>query len=150
MTAASIASSVSASACTRACGSAPPVTPGGHRLLDAGGAPIFVPPDAQTVTIGRDGTVSADGRLLTQIGLFQPAEPTDLRHAAGTRFTAPGGIEPAPDGVMLQGHLEASNVDPVGEVARMIEVQRAYELGQAFLDREDNRIRDFLRTMGQR
>lgn len=30
----------------------------------------------------------------------------------------------------------------------MIEVQRAYEMGQSFLDREDDRIRTTVRTLG--
>jgi len=30
----------------------------------------------------------------------------------------------------------------------MIEVQRAYEMGQGFLEREDERVRGFLRTVG--
>lgn len=42
---------------------------------------------------------------------------------------------------------EESNVDPVSEIARMIEVQRAYELGQTFLDREDERVRAAIRTL---
>jgi flagellar basal-body rod protein FlgF len=31
----------------------------------------------------------------------------------------------------------------------MIEVQRAYELGQTFLDREDERVRSTIRAVGQ-
>ena len=42
--------------------------------------------------------------------------------------------------VLRQGFLEDSNVDPVLELSRMVEVQRAYELGQSFLDQEDQRI----------
>ncbi|MEO0911636.1 MAG: flagellar basal body rod C-terminal domain-containing protein, partial [Pseudomonadota bacterium] len=49
----------------------------------------------------------------------------------------------------LQGFLEKSNVNPVTELARMIEVQRSYELGQKLLDREDERIRAVTRTLGQ-
>ncbi|MBP8882554.1 MAG: hypothetical protein KBG77_15795 [Dermatophilaceae bacterium] len=45
------------------------------------------------------------------------------------------------EGTLRQGFLEESNVDPVLEISRMVEVQRAYELGQSFLDQEDQRIR---------
>ena len=31
----------------------------------------------------------------------------------------------------------------------MIEVQRAYEMGQTFLDREDQRIRSVIQTLGR-
>lgn len=126
------------------------VTPDGHFLLDGGGAPIFVPPDARNVALASDGTLSADGRPLTVIGLWQPVDPTELRHQAGVRFTAESGVEPAPPATLLQGFLEESNVDPIAQIARMIEVQRSYEAGQGFLDREDERMRSFLRTVGAR
>ena len=51
---------------------------------------------------------------------------------------------------VFQGFLEDSNVNPVAQIARMIEVQRAYELGQSFMDKEDERLRGFLRTVGAR
>ncbi|GAA5074903.1 flagellar hook-basal body complex protein [Roseibacterium beibuensis] len=126
------------------------VTPDGHLLLDGGGAPVFVPATAESITLADDGTLSADGQPLTQIGLWQPVDPTDLTRRAGVVFVAPSGVEPAPPARLLQGVLEQSNVDPVGQIARMIEVQRAYELGQSFLDAEDNRLREFLRTAGNR
>ncbi len=124
-------------------------TPDGYRLLDAGGAPIFVPPDAAAVTVAADGTLSADGRPLAQIGLVQPESPVDLRREDGVRFRADGPLAPVASPVIQQGFLEQSNVDPVIETARMIEVQRGYELGQAFLEREDERIRNVLRTLGK-
>jgi flagellar basal-body rod protein FlgF len=37
----------------------------------------------------------------------------------------------------------------VTEIARMIEVQRAYEMGQGFLDSEDQRIRAVIQTLGR-
>lgn len=45
--------------------------------------------------------------------------------------------------------IEESNVDPIAEVARMIEVQRAYEAGQSFLLREDERARSVIETLGR-
>ena len=50
---------------------------------------------------------------------------------------------------MFQGFLENSNVNPVAEITRMIEVQRAYEMGQGFLDAEDQRIRSVIQTLGR-
>ncbi len=126
------------------------VTADGMRLLDSGGAPIFVPPDARSVSLSADGTLSADGRPLTEIGLFLPSDPNDLTHRDGIRFAVPGGTEPAlGTASLLQGYLEHSNVNPVAEISRMIEVQRAYEMGQQFLSREDERIRNMIRSMGQ-
>ena len=39
-------------------------------------------------------------------------------------------------------------MSPVAEMARMIEVQRAYEYGQKLMDQEDNRIRQVVKTLG--
>jgi flagellar basal-body rod protein FlgF len=123
--------------------------PDGHRLLDAGGAPVAVPPGVRDITISADGTLSADGAAFAQVGLWRPAEPTSLRHAGGTLFAADA-VEPAEaGGTILQGHLEGSNVNPVAEIARMIEVSRLYEAGQRLLDREHERIQAVIQTLGK-
>lgn len=124
------------------------VTADGYRLLDAGGAPVFIPPDAKAVALARDGTLSANGQPVAQIGLWQPTDPLGLQHQSGTLFSA-ADLQPVEDGVVLQGMLEESNVEPVSEIARLIEVQRAYELGQKFLDAEDERVRGVIQTLGR-
>lgn len=124
------------------------VTNDGYPLLDAGGAPVPVPVGARTVAIASDGTMSADGAPVAQIGLWQPADPLSLRHQAGTMFSADA-LEPAVAAVLHQGFIEESNVEPVSEIARMITVQRAYELGQKFLDAEDARLRGVVQTLGR-
>ena len=118
-------------------------------LLDTGGSPVFVPAGAADIKVGADGTVSADGAPIAQIGLWQPADPLEMTRAHGVRFEAGDAPVPVENGQILQGFLEHSNVNPVSELKRMIEVQRAYELGQTFLDREDERVRAAIRTIGQ-
>jgi flagellar basal-body rod protein FlgF len=124
------------------------VTMDGMRLLDAGGAPVFVPPGARSISIAQDGTISADGTPVGQIGLWQPIDPLTLGYAGGNLLSS-GEMEPAVGGVIHQGFIEESNVQPVTEVARMIEVQRAYEQGQSFLDAEDERLRNMIQVMGR-
>lgn len=125
------------------------VTADGYRVLDSGGAPVFVPAGAGQIAIAPDGTISAGGSPIGQIGVFLPAEPLDLVREDGVRFAASGGIE-AVEGRMLQGFLEESNVNPILQVSRMIEVQRAYELGQSFMEQEDERIRGVVAALGRR
>ncbi|HKK85141.1 MAG TPA: flagellar hook-basal body complex protein [Roseovarius sp.] len=122
------------------------VTNDGFRVLDAGGAPVFVPPNAANVAISRDGTLSAEGRPLGQLGLVQPIEAHDLIREDGVMFRTQGGTEPVLDTRIVQGFLESANVDPIGQVARMVEIQRAYEMGQSFLDAENERIRTALKA----
>ncbi|GAB4387262.1 flagellar hook-basal body complex protein [Albidovulum sp.] len=125
------------------------VTADGMPVLDPGGAPVFVPTDAGPVAIARDGTISVEGNPVGEIGVFVPRDPNDLVHAEGTRFAAAGGVEPFEEPAIFQGFLENSNVNAVAEIARMIEVQRAYEMGQGFLDAEDQRIRAVIQSLGK-
>lgn len=123
------------------------MTADGFRLLDEGMAPIIVPAGASDVAVGADGTLSANGVAFGRIGVFTAPEDAQLTHQGGTAFTTDAAPEPVEDARIRQGFLEESNVDSVFEITRMIEVQRAYELGQSFLDREDQRIRSAITGM---
>ncbi len=123
------------------------VTADGYRVLDAGGAPVFVPTGAGPVGIGADGTISAGGAPIGQIGLVIPVDPNQMIRESGTLFESRGGSVPALDGRILQGFLESANVNPIQQVSRMIEVQRAYELGQSFLEKEHDRIRSVIEAV---
>ncbi|MCV2867056.1 flagellar hook-basal body complex protein [Defluviimonas sp. WL0002] len=125
------------------------VTADGAAVLDAGAATIVIPSDGGRPSIARDGTVSLNGVPVAQIGIYAPTDPSSLIHAGGTRFSVEGPLEAVSDPRMFQGFLEGSNVEPVQEIARMIEVQRAYEMGQGFLDREDSRIRAVIEALGR-
>jgi flagellar basal-body rod protein FlgF len=124
------------------------VTADGHAVLDAGGAPVFIPSDSGPVAIAPDGTVSAGGQPVGQIGLFTVAEPQFMAREGQVMFVPDSELLPSQTGTMKQGFLESSNVNPVSEIARMIMVQRQYELGQQFLSAEDDRIRGVIRTLG--
>ncbi len=125
------------------------VNPQGHRLLDGGEAPIFVPPGAAGVSIAADGTMAANGQPIAQLGIVQITDPNALYREDGVLFRPEAPLEPAAEAAILQGFLEKSNVNPVTELTRMIEVQRSYELGQKLLEKEDERIRAVTRTLGQ-
>lgn len=121
----------------------------GARLMDAGGSSLFIPPDARTVALAPDGTLSVDGVAVGEVGVFHPADPASMTRAGGVRFAAKGDVEPVEDPRIMQGFLESSNVDPILEISRMIEVQRAYEQGQNLLSSEDERIRSVIQTLGK-
>lgn len=123
------------------------VAPDGARLLDEGAAPIVAPPGAEKITISPDGAMSADGRPLARIAVVTVADKSTLTRIAENRFELDGPPLPSIDASIIQGSLEQSNVNPVSELTRMIEIQRAYEAGQSFLRSEDERIRQATRLM---
>lgn len=124
------------------------VTMDGHPLLDEGGSEIVIPFESKAISVATDGTLSLDGAPAAKIGLVKPTDPTKVSREAGTLFKATA-TEPMEGPRVVQGFLEQSNVNPIAEMARMVEVQRAYEYGQKLMDQEDERIRLVVRTLGQ-
>jgi flagellar basal-body rod protein FlgF len=125
------------------------VTQDGFRVLDAGGAPVFIPPGAADLAVASDGTISSEGNPIGQIGMVAPLDARGMVREDGVMFRTDDGYEPAEDARVLQRFIENSNVDPILQLTRMIEVQRAYELGASFLDAEDERVRAALRAISQ-
>jgi len=123
------------------------IDPFGNPVLGFGG-PITIPENASSIQIGGDGTISADGQLVDQIALVVPNG--ELRRDTNTMFIADGGTDQAEAATLIQGALEQSNVSPVLEIARLIEVQRAYEAGQAMLEKEDQRVSQAITTLRNR
>ncbi len=120
---------------------------------------ITVPPDATSVTIAADGTVSVGvpGRAEpVQIGQLQIAafvNPAGLEARGGNLFveTAASGVPtvgtPGRDGLgpLQQGMVEGSNVNVVEELVTMIATQRAYELNSKAIQTSDQ----MLQRLGQ-
>lgn len=129
------------------------------QLVTSNGAPlqpaITIPPTAASVTIGRDGTVSvelqggAGQQVLGQVLLARFLNPAGLQ-AAGQNLMlqtpasgAPQVVPPgtAGAGTLMQGTLEASNVNVVEEMVNMIETQRAYEINSKAISAVDGMLK---------
>ncbi|MEO1028023.1 MAG: flagellar hook-basal body complex protein [Pseudomonadota bacterium] len=124
------------------------IDPQGNPVLSEGGTPINIPDDATEVVIAQDGSLSIDGALTDRIGVFSTTG--QLQRDTSTYFTTDADITSVDFPTVIQGALEGSNVSPVIEVARMIEVQRAYEAGQALLEQEDQRLSQLVSTIRDR
>lgn len=120
----------------------------GYPVLDAGGSPIFIPPDGGAPRISADGTISQQERLLGQIGVVEPTTAMGMERAGNTRFRTQDDWEPVESPRVMQGFLEKSNVNPLIQMSRMIEIQRAYELGQSFIEKENDRVANAIKTLG--
>lgn len=120
----------------------------GERVLDAGGAPIAIPPNAARIAIAKDGTLSADGLTIGRLGLFA-LDGARLERAGGGLFRAAEPPLPVDRPRFAQGFLEQANANPVTELVHMIAIQRAYERGQAILQAEHDRINRVTETAGR-
>jgi flagellar basal-body rod protein FlgG len=127
------------------------VTAGGEILTPA----ITLPQNSVGVTVGRDGTVTAEianGGGATQVGQIQlnrfinnaglsPMGRNLYREttASGAPIVGIPGADGA--GMLMQGSLEASNVNVVEEMVNMIEAQRAYEVNSKAISAADGMLR---------
>ena len=120
----------------------------GYAILDDAGGRIQIPQEVSLLAIGGDGTLSADGTELGKLGVVT-AIPQDLSREGNNLWSAANGYVPVENPQIVQGFLEDSNVQPVAEIARMIEVQRAYDAGQKLLEIENDRIKSVITTVRQ-
>ncbi len=126
------------------------VTSNGYTVLPG----ITIPQNAQTLTIGNDGTVS--------VTLPGQAAPQTVGQLQLANFVNPAGLDPkgqnlftetaasgtpntgAPNnngmGALQQGFVETSNVNVVEELVQMIQTQRAYELNSKAVQTSDQML----------
>lgn len=120
------------------------VTSGGQRVLDEGGRPIAVPPDAiATLNIGKDGTVSSkDGPLGRVAVTIFDDEATLTPRGDGMMTGAGGRILPATETRLHAGGVEGSNVQPIVETTELVDILRTYQSSMRMTDAlNDMRLR---------
>jgi flagellar basal-body rod protein FlgG len=128
------------------------------QLVNSSGYPlqpaITIPTGAQSVTIGTDGVVSVlvpGNSTPTTVGTIQLADfinPAGLQTqggnlavesaASGSPTTGNPGLNGL--GTVVQGSVEASNVNVVEEMVNMIETQRAYEMNSKAVQTTDQML----------
>lgn len=108
----------------------------GNPLLDEGGKPVVVPDGEGPVTIGQDGTVAGKAGPIARLQLVTFANEQALQGEGGGLFRSAAPPRPA-SGRLVQGALEGSNVQPVLEMTRMLETQRAFEGVQKLIEAQD-------------
>jgi flagellar basal-body rod protein FlgG len=130
-------------------------------VVTANGDPIepsiTIPPDALSVTVGSDGTVSVtepgqtQAQQVGQVQLAMFPNPGGLNSIGDSLFLAttasgdpivgsPGGSEGL--GTIQQGMLEGSNVNVVDEFVNMILAQRSYEANSKVVQAADQMLQE--------
>lgn len=120
-------------------------------LLDP---PVEIPPNSTEISISQAGLIQVlpagqiQKQTVGQIQLFQFVNPNGLNQLGSSLYqqTDSSGdpIETRPGengaGVLLQGFLESSNVDPVKELVSLIKTQRAFELNSQSIQTADQAL----------
>ncbi len=115
---------------------------------------IQIPTGTTDITINKDGTVqvlrpgTSSKQTVGQLKISQFINPQGLNMLGGSIYTVTDASGPARDstpgadgaGTLLQGFLEASNVDPVKELVTLIKTQRAFELNSQSIQTADQAL----------
>ncbi|EWG67287.1 Distal rod protein [Enterobacter sp. DC4] len=126
------------------------VTSSGYPIQPA----ITLPPDAQTMTIGTDGTVSVTmpgqtaPQQLGQLTLCTFVNESGLESVGENLYRetqssgAPNESTPGLNGAgtLKQGYVETSNVNVAEELVNMIQTQRAYEINSKAVSTSDQML----------
>lgn len=128
------------------------------QMVTANGYPvepaIFLPPNALSVNVGEDGTVSvsqpgiAIDNEVGQITVSTFINPAGLQSIGGNLYLetgasgAPNENMPGMNGAgrLFQGYVETSNVNVVEEMVNMIQTQRAYEINSKAVSTSDEML----------
>ncbi len=115
---------------------------------------ITIPEGAQSLTIGKDGTVSVvlpgepEAQQIGSLTVTDFINPAGLEAIGGNLFLettasgSPTNGTPGLDGLgtIEQGNLENSNVEVVEELVNMITTQRAYEMNAKVISTSDQML----------
>ncbi len=127
------------------------VTQAGAPVLDEGGGQITIDPRLGPVTIGKDGIVSQGALRAGRIAVVRPDDLSTLAKDGDNlyRNTTNNALQPVNDAQIHQGMLESSNVQPVIEITKLIEIQRAYESVAKMMDNTAELSRTAVERLGK-
>ncbi len=125
------------------------VTTDGHALQGDGGA-ITITPDDGDIAIAPDGTLSGKTGQLAKVRIVDFADAATGMTKEGGNLYSTDQTPIVPTGTTLkQRMLESSNVQPVIEISRMIEVMRSYEATATLSKSHEDLKRQAIEKLGR-
>ncbi|HWT51210.1 MAG TPA: flagellar basal-body rod protein FlgF [Caulobacter sp.] len=127
------------------------VTQSGYPVMDEGGGQITIDPQLGPVMVGKDGIVSQGAVRVGKIGLVRPDDMSTFAKDGDNLYRNTTNTTPQPvtDAQIHQGMLEASNVNSVIEITKLIEIQRAYEGVAKMMDNTSELSRTAVERLGK-
>lgn len=123
----------------------------GYPVLDAGGAPIQLNRAGGPPTVGADGKVMQDDRQVATIGLFT-ADITKgfvrFENSGVSMVDEPQPVVDNPEVSVMQGYLENSNVNGIGEMTQLIQVNRAFESISSLMRDSESSLSSAIKVLG--
>jgi flagellar basal-body rod protein FlgF len=127
------------------------VTLEGNPVLDAGGGPINLDPNAGPPVLSQDGTLYQNGRPVAALGLFEANVGPDFVRVGNSAIIPAQEPQPVVDRAgagVVQGFLEQANVNPIEQMTQMITVSRAFENVTQLMRDSETSMSDAIKTLG--
>ncbi len=125
------------------------VTDEGFPILDDKGKPIVVTPDDPTFEIAKDGTISNSLGPVAKLSVVS-FENEQALSPVGSGLYQTEEPEIEPEGVsVMQGMLETSNVLPIKELTKMIDLSRSYQSTASLMKKDDDLISEAIDSLGR-
>lgn len=125
-------------------------TSAGFLVSGPGGNPVSIPAGTEEVVITESGEVTADGNVVGRIGVVEFDNLQDLKPQGNGLYSSGAAGRPATETKVKQGALEGSNVNPVQEMTRMIEILRTYQSTMRMINNEHERQVNAIQKLGSR
>lgn len=122
----------------------------GNKVLGEDGGPITFSPTDTDIRITPDGSVIAGNSTIGTLAISRFAHPQSLERAGNSLYLSDGQHPvPATGSEVVQGALEDSNVVPILEITKMMEVLRGFQQAQKMITDQHDLIRKTIQTFGQ-
>jgi flagellar basal-body rod protein FlgG len=125
------------------------VTPDGRRVLDGTGSGIVIDPIQGEPKVMANGEIRVGGELVATLRVVSFSDPEQLIKFGDSLFRATPEAAPTvnDEARIRAGALEGSNVQPLQEIVRMIEAQRAYQAHQKVIQAIDQTLESRIRQI---
>ena len=127
-------------------------TQAGDPVADEGGSTITIDPKKPgAITISQDGIVSQGAERVGKIGVFKFASLSALEKTGDNQYQNSSNQQAtaATDAKVRQGMLESSNVNPILQITKMVEVNRAYEQVSQMMSTQSDLSRNSIARLGK-
>ena len=111
----------------------------GHALLDDHGAPVNLGSGSAHISIAGDGTITTEQGRAAKIGVVEPTDLNRLAAEGSHLFRADTQTVAVTKPGLIQGATESSNVSPMLEMTRMMQLGRDFQFVTQFVQAEGDR-----------
>jgi len=124
------------------------VTSDGAPVLAAGGGPVQI--QSTQISIAGDGTISGDDGVIARLQVARFDDMQRLQRGPSGTYL-PGDETPieVTSPQVIQGMVEESNVSPILEMTRLIDVSRSYQRMTQIIESEHQRQKQAITTLAR-